>query len=518
MVIDMSDPSRTTQRNQAASSVDPFASASELAAAIRSRLISSRELLELYLGRVERFNPALNAIVTLDADQARAGADAADAAIARGDHLGPLHGVPITIKDSIATAGMRTTSGATMLAGYVPERDADAVARLRAAGAIVFGKTNLPEFAGDAQSFNELFGTTNNPWDLERTPGGSSGGAAAAVAAGLTGFEVGSDIGGSLRIPAHFCGVYTIKPTWGTVSIAGHIPPPPDACSAVDVLVLGPLARSAGDLDLILTIIAGPDAAAETAWRLELPPPRADLLPGYRIAACLAEPYSPVDDDTAAIYERMIEDLAAAGAHVTAVAIPVSLAEMHDLAQRLVQGSMSPWLPDEAYQSLVTRAATAAPDDDRPPVRWARNITQPARELKKAEYQRDRMKANWAEFFTRYDALLCPVMPTPAYRHDHNPDVDARRIAFNDTTIPYGDQFAWLQAIGVVHLPAVVAPVGRTASGLPVGIQIVGPHLEDRTPIDVARHVERITGGFRAPPGFAADSIAPESDGAATNM
>src|SRR5689334_5074188 len=224
----MIGPSRTTQHRQTASSVGPFSSVSELAVAIKSGVLSSRELLELYLDRVERFNSALNAIVTLDADRARAEADAADAAIARGDQLGPLHGVPITIKDAIETAGMRTTSGAEMLAEYLPERDAVAVARLRAAGAIVFGKTNLPEFAGDAQTFNELFGTTNNPWDRERTPGGSSGGAAAAVAAGLTGMELGSDLGGSLRIPAHFCGVYTIKPTWGIVPMTGHIPPPPD--------------------------------------------------------------------------------------------------------------------------------------------------------------------------------------------------------------------------------------------------------------------------------------------------
>jgi len=220
---------------------NPFASATDIAAAIQDRIVSSRELLELYLDRVERFNPALNAIVTLDANRARSEADAADAAIARGDQLGPLHGVPITIKDAIETAGMRTTSGAKMLAEYVPAQDAVAVARLRAAGAIVFGKTNLPEFAGDAQTFNALFGTTNNPWDPERTPGGSSGGAAAAVATGLTGMELGSDLGGSLRIPAQFCGVYTIKPTWGIVPMTGHIPPPPDAQRDVDVGVIGPL-------------------------------------------------------------------------------------------------------------------------------------------------------------------------------------------------------------------------------------------------------------------------------------
>jgi amidase len=483
---------------------NPFASATNLAAAIQDRIVSSRELLELYLDRVERFNPALNAIVTLDANRARSEADAADAAIARGDQLGPLHGVPITIKDAIETAGMRTTSGAKMLAEYVPAQDAVAVARLRAAGAIVFGKTNLPEFAGDAQTFNALFGTTNNPWDPERTPGGSSGGAAAAVATGLTGMELGSDLGGSLRIPAQFCGVYTIKPTWGIVPMTGHIPPPPDAQRDVDVGVIGPLTRSAADLDLALQIIAGPDAAAGVAWRLELPPPRSDSLSGYRIAVWLDDPYSPVDCQTGAVYEQVIADLARAGAHLTTTPLPVPLGEMHDVAQRLIQSSMSAWLPEDYYQSLVDRAAAAPADDQSSPIRWARNVTQSVRAFRLAEQERIRQKAAWADFFTQYDALLCPVMPTPAIRHDHERDVDARRIVFNKTTIPYGDQFAWLQAFGVVHLPAVVAPVGLTATGLPVGIQIVGPHLEDRTPIDLARRMERITGGFQAPPGFGA--------------
>lgn len=499
----MSGPSRATQRRQESSPDDPFASATALAAAIRSGAISSRDLLELYLGRIERFNPALNAIVTLDADRARAEADAADAAIVRGDDLGPLHGVPITVKDSIETAGMRTTSGAEMLAEYVPQRDAIAVARLRAAGAIVFGKSNLPEFAGDSQSYNELFGTTNNPWDPKRTPGGSSGGAAAAVAAGLTGLELGSDLGGSLRIPAHFCGVYTIKPTWGIVPMTGHIPPPPGQEGDIDVGVLGPLTRSAADLDLVLPIIAGPNTSAGIAWRLELPPPRAESLDGYRIAAWLDDPYSPIDDQTAALYERLIGDLATVGARITTTEMPVPLAGMHDIAQRLIQASASAWVPEEGYLSLVERATSASLDDDSPPVRWARNITQGVRAFKMAEQQRDRMKAAWAEFFTRYDALLCPTMPTPAFPHDHTPDVDSRRIPFNEETIPYGDQYAWLQAIGAVHLPAVVAPVGLTPAGLPVGIQIVGPHLEDRTQIDVARHLEAITGGFRAPPAYA---------------
>ncbi|HET7095467.1 MAG TPA: amidase family protein, partial [Thermomicrobiales bacterium] len=214
---------------------DPFASATALVAALARRDVSSRELLEAHLRRVERHNPALNAVVTLDAERALAAATNADAAIARGEPTGPLHGLPVTVKDSLETAGLRTTSGAPSLADHVPARDAEAVARLRAAGAIVFGKTNLPTFAGDAQTYNDLFGVTNNPWDLTRTPGGSSGGSAAAIAAGLSPLELGSDIGGSLRIPAHFCGVYTLKPTHGIVPLHGHIPPPPGVLSETDV-------------------------------------------------------------------------------------------------------------------------------------------------------------------------------------------------------------------------------------------------------------------------------------------
>ena len=482
--------------------IDPFASATKLAVALRQRTCSSRELLELYLGRIERHNPDLNAVVTLDAEGALAAADAADAALARGDATGPLHGLPITIKDCLATAGMRTTAGASELADYIPEQDATAVARLRAAGAIVMGKTNLPAYAGDAQSYNDLFGTTNNPWDLTRTPGGSSGGSAAAIAAGLSALELGSDLGGSLRIPAHFCGVYTLKPTYGIVPLQGHIPPAPGTMAEMDVGVLGPLARSADDLDLSLAAIAGPDAAQGVAWRLELPPPRANSLAGYRIAAWLDDPYCAIDNETVALYEGLIAALRNAGARVDDSARPAPLAEGHDVAQRLIQGAMSGWLPDDAFQSLLERAAAAPAADQSPPVRWARNITQRARAYTQVQEQRLRLKAAWAEFFRDHDVLLCPVMPAPAIPHDHTPDADARTIVVNGVTRSYGDQFSWLQAIGVVHLPAVVAPAGLTAAGLPVGIQIVAPHLEDRTAIDVARRMAEVSGGFQAPPGF----------------
>ncbi|HET7092330.1 MAG TPA: amidase family protein, partial [Thermomicrobiales bacterium] len=310
------------------------------------------------------------------------------------------------------------------------------------------------------------------------------------------------DIGGSLRIPAHFCGVYTLKPTHGIVPLHGHIPPPPGVPSETDVMAIGPLARDARDLDLCLATIAGADAERSVAWRLALPPPRANALADYRIAAWLDDPYSSIDGEVAAVYARLVEALREAGARIDERARPVPLAESHDVAQRLIQGAIASSLPEEEFRALLDRAAVAAADDDSPPTRWARNITQRARDYHLAAEQRLRLKAGWADFFRRYDALLCPVTPTAAIPHDQNPDVDARTIVVNGSTRPYGDQFAWLQAVGVVHLPAVVAPVGFTEAGLPVGIQIVAPHLEDRTAIDLAARLADVVGGFQAPPGF----------------
>ncbi len=478
------------------------ASASALVAALARRDFSSRELLEAYLRRVERHNPALNAVVALDAERALAEADAADGALARGEPVGPLHGLPVTVKDTLETAGLRTTAGAPPFADHVPERDADVVSRLRAAGAIVFGKTNLPAFASDAQTYNDLFGTTNNPWDLARTPGGSSGGSAAAIAAGLSALELGSDLGGSLRLPAHFCGVYTLKPTYGIVPQRGHIPPPPGTLAMPDAAAIGPLARDARDLDLCLSVVAGADAERAVAWRLELPPPRGDSLAGYRIAVWLDDPYCPVDGEVTAVYARLVAELRHAGARITDGVQPVPLAEGHDIAQRLIQGSVSPWLPDDAFHALLERAAAATADDDTPPVRWARNVTQRVREHEVAAEQRLRLRAAWADFFRDHDVLLCPVTPTAAIPHDQTPDVDARIISVNGSSRPYGDQFAWLQAVGIAHLPAAVAPVGLTSGGLPVGVQIVAPYLEDRTAIDVAARIAEVVGGFQAPPGY----------------
>ena len=252
-----------------------YATAIDLAKKIRQRELSSREALDYFLERVAQLDPRINSVVTIDAKRARAEADAADAALARGVQCGPLHGVPMTIKDSFQTAGMRTTSGAPELADFVPQEDAWPVARLRAAGAIIFGKTNLPIYAGDLQSYNKIFGTTNNPYDLSRTPGGSSGGSAAALACGFTPLELGSDIGGSIRLPSHMSGVVGHKPSYGIVPSHGQIPGPPGTLTLADLAVAGPMARSIEDLELGLDIMAGPNRWERPAWRLESPAPSA---------------------------------------------------------------------------------------------------------------------------------------------------------------------------------------------------------------------------------------------------
>ncbi|MDP3823619.1 MAG: amidase [Burkholderiales bacterium] len=480
-----------------------FESASKLAAAIRGKRIGSRELLALYLQRVERFNPALNAIVTLDAERAFTRAEAADAALARGEPWGALHGVPITIKDSFETAGLRTTSGAPELATHVPANNAIAVQRLVAAGAVVFGKTNLPTFAMDLQSYNPVFGCTNNPWDTTRTPGGSSGGAAAALAAGLTGLELGSDIGGSIRTPAHFCGVYGHKPSFGIVPMQGHIPGPPGLLSETDIGVGGPMARSADDLALALDLLAGPTDERATAWRLQLPAPRHESLRDFRVAAWLDDPACAVDSEVLVRHQALVQVLREAGAVVNERARPAfGFAEARDLYLQLLYAATSPGLPGEQWLGLAQAADRLPPAVDDATSRFARSATQRHRDWLVAHERREHMRAAWARFFKDHDVLLCPATPSAAIAHDPSEPMAKRVFQVNGSARPYTDQLAWAGLIGMALLPSTVAPAGRTGAGLPVGVQIVGPYLEDRTTIRFAQLLAEAAGGFERPPGY----------------
>lgn len=484
---------------------DPsFASASTLAAAIRAKKLSSVDALEHLLARAERLNPALNAIVAFDREGARARAEAADAAVARGDVLGPLHGVPMTIKDSYEVAGMPATCGVAELAGHVPTTHADPVQRLVDAGAIIFGKTNVPTWASDLQSYNPIYGTTNNPWDLGRTPGGSSGGAAAALAAGLTPLELGSDIGGSVRTPAHFCGVYGHKASWNIIPMRGHLPPPPGLPYApTDIGVAGPLARTPEDLALALGIIAGPDHFARSGWRLSLQPPRPQALKEYRIAAWAGDPAAPIDDSVRTVLEASFDKLERAGCTVNRTARPaINVARAYQVYSVLLNAVLGAGMPPHVQAAMREMRAGLAPDDFSPTACVARGIAMTHTEWVIYNGERSAIREAWAAFFENFDVVLCPNHWLPAFPHDQSPDLSARRQLINGEALPYFDGLAWAGLIGMAYLPGTSAPVGLTPQGLPVGVQIVGPYLGDLTTIAFAGHLAQVVGGFQKPPGY----------------
>jgi amidase len=474
--------------------------AAELTQALRDRKISSRELLAYLLDRAGELNPELNAIVAWDTERAQAEAAAADEAAARGEFAGPLHGLPMTVKDTWETRGLVTTSGSPDLAKYVPQSDAVAVARLRAAGAIIFGKTNTPLFAGDIQTYNDVYGRTNNPWDTTRTAGGSSGGAAAAVAAGLTPLEFGSDIGGSIRNPAHYNGIFGLKPSWGIVPLRGHIPGPPGSLTDPDVGVGGPLARSVADLRTALGITAGPRPADAAGWRLELDPgPSRHDLNGLRIATVFgASPdFPPLAGDVRASLESFAADVAAAGARVEETALPVPLPEGFASWRDLVLPIIGLGLPPEEYDRL--KQVEDAPGDD-PRLLTAKALTSRFRSLMRASQIRAQQREAWARFFADYDVVLAPVMPTAAYPHDTDGSLPDRVLDIDGAAVPHIVTMAWAGAIGAVLLPVVTLPTGRTPAGLPVGVQVIGPFLSDLQLLRTAELLAQASGHELVPP------------------
>jgi amidase len=476
-----------------------FESARRLARSIRLRERSSVELVEAFLSRIAKVNPALNAVVTLEPERARAEAKRADELLASGAPLGPLHGVPMTVKDAYEVSGMRTTAGAKRWTAHVPARDAVAVRRLREAGAIIAGKTNTPSHCGDWQTFNELFGTTNNPWDLSRTPGGSSGGAAAALAAGMTPIELGSDIAGSIRLPPAFCGVFGHKSTHDLVPIRGHVPPPPGTQAGQDLVVSGPMGRTADDLALMLPILAGPVPELAKAYSVSLPPPRAATLRGYRVAAWLEDAAFPVDAEVAARLHATIEALRRAGVAVDDAQPEFSLSDAHSIYRRVFDPIIAAGSPPRVIAQL--EAAAKGPDGE-PLVLTARNSLEPHYDWLIANEECAKLRATLARFFENYDVLLCPVTPVVAFAHDHKHPQFMRTLTVNGAARPYMDLMGWISFATATGNPATSAPIGRTKAGLPVGIQIVAPYLEDLTSIDFAGRLSEVVGGFEPPPGY----------------
>ena len=490
-----------------------FAPATAIAELIASRELSSREAVDAYLDRIERLNPQINAVVTVDAERARGLADERDRTLAAGEEPGPLHGVPITIKDAFETAGMRTTAGLPDYAEHVPQADAAAVARLVQAGAVVMGKTNLPPGVTGQETANELFGRTNNPWNLERTSGASSGGAAAALAAGMTALELGSDSGGSIRQPAAFCGVYGHFPTQGLVPARGHIPQVEhhEIDVHIDLMSVGPLARSAHDLGVAMGVLAGPDVYGRRAWRVDLPPPP-ESVHDIRIGAWLDDDDYPVDAEVVERLEATVAALEAEGVRVDRAARPgFRLCEAEPVAFALWVASSSQRNSGDEDAEMRRRAAQFAAGDDSRAARRARAEVMSHREWMLLDAERRRLQRGWEELFTSVDVMLCPVTPVTAYAHDPRPDrvadIDhriARTIEVNGQPRPYLDQLVWTTLVGMARLPATVAPTGLGSSGMPVGVQIVGPALADRTTIAVAEYLAQVTGGFTPPPAFAA--------------
>ena len=487
----------------AAKRFDPsFGTATEAAVAIQTGVISSRELVEHVFRRIDEHNPAINAFITLAQEQAIEQAKLADDALAKGTILGRLHGVPIVIKDLFATAGIRTTSGSKLYESHIPKEDAVAVARLKNAGAIVIGKTNTPEFGGDHQSFNKVAGRTNNPWDLARTPGGSTGGGAAAIASGFGFLELGTDLGGSIRNPAHFCGVYGHKPTIELVPRGGLISSPPGSPTrAFSYLpVAGPLARSAQDLQLELEVTGGPAAPESIAYRWALPPARGTRLTDYRIGYVLNDPFCPVSPEVSEVLSAALEEMVKHGAQL----------------QEGWPTGFDPQKMFDAYFSLLLSHIYGR-EEDRDRVRgprkggtdyYSRKVLEASpsqSEWRLTDATRLDARRVWQEYFRTHDAFLMPTNFEVAFPHLEQPLMKDRKIDTSEGERDYLDVLRWISVATHSGCPATAAPVGNTKSGLPVGIQIMGPFLEDATPINIAGLIADLIGGFRPPPKFAAD-------------
>ncbi|MEU4707558.1 amidase [Nocardia salmonicida] len=478
-----------------------FASAEELLTALRAGEVTSVQLTEQAIARIERDDEAINAICVRDFERARVAARRADQARAGGEDR-PLLGVPVTVKESYNMAGLPTTWGVPQNKDFVPAEDAIQVSRLAAAGAVMLGKTNVPLGLRDVQSFNEIYGTTNNPWDHSRTPGGSSGGSSAALASGFGALSIGSDIGGSLRTPAHFCGIYAHKPTLGLAANRGMVAPPAPASPVdLDLAVVGPMARTARDLTLLLDVMAGPDPLTlGKAYELTLPPARHERLDDFRVLVLDEHPLIGTGIAVRAGVNRVADALVDSGARVERhSALLPDLAEAAAIYMQLLFAGSGAGLPVEAYEQLRTQAAALSTYDLSLGATRLRGMAFTHRDWVEANNRRELHRHGWRELFAEFDAVVCPITPTPAFPHDHDPDLLGRHIDIDGVEYPYLDQLVWAGLATMPGLPATAIPTGLSPEGLPVGVQLIGPMFEDRTPLRLAELLEQKIGGFRAP-------------------
>jgi amidase len=476
-----------------------FATAQESAEAIRLKKISAIEVLNATFNRIDLYNPKLNAIVMEFREKATSRARQADEALAHGQSWGPLHGVPITIKEAFAYRDSPSTWGQERFRNAKSPRTAVAVERLERAGAIVIGKTNVPVGLADFQSYNPIYGTTNNPWDLARTPGGSTGGGAAAVSAGLGPLTLGSDLGGSIRVPAHFCGIYGHKPTLNLVDFAGHIPGPWNGGPPItfDLAVAGPLARSAIDLDLAMSVLGGPVSDDAKAWSWRMPPPRHKRLGDFRIGYMLEDATAPVCMELAHLHDDLIRQLGRTGARLTrGWPVGIDPAEEWKTSQYLSHSAALRSPTEEELVALRKRFETnpgelATAVAVNPHSRW---VVQTRRQLTS--------RMLWQQYFQSHDVFLLPTAYCVAFPHDHSTPAENRGVETSNGRQSMDLMGYWTAFSNLWGLPSTVAPIGRTPAGLPAGIQILAPMWEDGTSIAFAALMGDLVGGYIAPPGY----------------
>jgi amidase len=479
-----------------------FVTARRQLAALRARQVSAAALLDQSITRIEARDGLVNAVVVRDYDRARFAAAKADAALARGD-AGALLGLPMTVKEAFNVAGLPTTWGIPGTAGFDVIEDAVAVRRLKDAGAVILGKTNVSTQLADWQTFNPVYGCTRNPWDLSRTPGGSSGGSAAALSAGFVSLEMGSDLGGSLRIPAHCCGVFAHKPSFGLVPTRGFAPPGTPMLSVgqdVDFAVVGPMARSADDLSLALDVIAGPDDAQACAYKLSLPPPRHTRLKAYRVLMLDRHPLLPTSDEVCTALHLFESNLERAGCRLGSCSpLLPDLALCANVFAHLLLAFLGADLPEADHVQLQAQAARSPGSDRSPGLLELRGLVSSHRDWIGMDRVRLGIAHQWRQFFGQWDVVLCPVAPTVALHHDHD-ELERRRIDIDGQSVPYKAQAAWMSVASIAGLPSTTMPIGPGVCGMPIGLQVIGPFLEDRSTIHFAALAEREFGGFQAPP------------------
>jgi amidase len=485
--------------------IDPFSTATSLVGALRRGAIRAPELTELYIRRIERHDRTLNAVVVRDYTRAREQAVGAEHARGRGEHL-PLLGLPITLKESINVTGLHTTCGVPDWKAFISQHDAPVATRTRAAGAVLLGKTNVPPMLADWQSANPIYGRTNNPWDLTRTPGGSSGGSAAAIAAGLSALEVGSDIGGSIRVPAAFCGIYGHRPSETLLPRSGQFPMPPLPNPAVVMGVQGPLARGAEDLELALSVLAGPEVGEDVAWRVTLPAARRERLADFRVAVLPSIPWLPVDEQITAALHDLAGRLAKLGA-VVKEAQPDGLGdhrEYHGFYRTLLSAVTGARVDPDTRRQRVETFKRAGDDFS---LAAARGLEGTAGDYLLWNGRREQHRAAWRAFFREWDVLLAPAINVLAYPHIERAwpaDDSDLTLTFtvNGRPVPYLHGLCYPALSTVPGQPATAFPVGLSREGLPIGLQAIGPYLEDLTPIRFAALLALEIGGFRKPSGY----------------